>query len=81
MLGTVDPGTAPATVHPGAVHLHQGESYVVDSLDLDDGLAHLHAEDPEWTTQARTVIDITVEETEHCASHGDLQVCLRGPSR
>jgi len=75
MLGTVDPGTAPATVHPGAVHLHQGESYVVDSLDLDDGLAHLHAEDPEWTTQARTVIDITVEETEHCASHGDLQVC------
>ena len=76
MLGTVDPGTAPATVHPGAVHLHQGESYVVDSLDLDEGLAHVHAEDPEWTTQARTVIDISVEETERCASHGDLQVCL-----
>ncbi|GAA4797879.1 DEAD/DEAH box helicase [Actinomycetospora chlora] len=76
MLGTVDPGTAPATVHPGAVHLHQGESYVVDSLDLEEGLAHLHAEDPEWTTQARTVIDIGVEETERCATHGDLQVCL-----
>ncbi|GAA4875820.1 DEAD/DEAH box helicase [Actinomycetospora straminea] len=76
MLGTVDPGTAPATVHPGAVHLHQGESYVVDTLDLDDGIAHLHAEDPEWTTQARTVIDIAVLETERCATHGDLQVCL-----
>ncbi|WP_116708816.1 DEAD/DEAH box helicase [Actinomycetospora cinnamomea] len=76
MLGTVDPGTAPATIHPGAVHLHQGESYVVDSLDLDEGIAHLHAEDPEWTTQARSVIDITVEETEQCASYGDLQVCL-----
>jgi DEAD/DEAH box helicase domain-containing protein len=76
MLGTVDPGTAPATVHPGAVHLHQGESYVVDTLDLDEGLAHLHAEDPEWTTQARTVIDIGVVETERCATYGDLQVCL-----
>lgn len=76
MLGTVDPGTAPATVHPGAVHLHQGESYVVDALDLDEGLAHLHAEDPEWTTQARTVIDISVEETEQCAGYGELQVCL-----
>ena len=76
MLGTVDPGTAPATVHPGAVHLHQGESYVVDTLDLDEGLAHVHAEDPEWTTQARTVIDISVEETERCATHGELQVCL-----
>ena len=32
MLGTVDPGTAPATVHPGAVHLHRGESFVVDTL-------------------------------------------------
>jgi DEAD/DEAH box helicase domain-containing protein len=76
VLGTVDPGTAPATIHPGAVHLHQGESYVVDTLDLDEGLAHLHAEDPEWTTQARSVIDITVEETEQCATYGDLQVCL-----
>jgi len=76
MLGTVDPGTAPATIHPGAVHLHQGESYVVDTLDLDEGLAHLHAEDPEWSTQARSVIDITVEETEECDSYGDLQVCL-----
>ena len=76
VLGTVDPGTAPATIHPGAVHLHQGESYVVDTLDLDEALAHLHAEDPEWTTQARSVIDITVEETEQCATYGDLQVCL-----
>ena len=53
MLGTVDPGAAPSTVHEGAVHLHQGESYVVDSLDLDEGLAHVHAEEPEWTTQSR----------------------------
>jgi DEAD/DEAH box helicase domain-containing protein len=83
MLGTVDPGAAPSTLHEGAVHLHQGESYVVDSLDLDEGLAHVHAEEPEWTTQSRSVTDIEVVETEHSESFGavgadgpELQVCL-----
>ena len=33
LLGSVGAGQAPASVHPGAVYLHQGESYVVDSLD------------------------------------------------
>ena len=76
MLGTVDPGAAPATVHEGAVHLHQGESYVVDSLDLDRGLAMVHAESPDWTTHSRSVVDIAVVETERCAEFGDLAVCL-----
>lgn len=83
MLGTVDPGAAPSTLHEGAVHLHQGESYVVDSLDLDEGLAHVHAEEPEWTTQARSVTDIEVVRTEASESFGalgpdgaEVQVCL-----
>ncbi|HEX9336910.1 MAG TPA: DEAD/DEAH box helicase, partial [Pseudonocardiaceae bacterium] len=38
MLGTVDPGAACWQVHPGAVYLHQGVSFVVDELHLDDGL-------------------------------------------
>jgi DEAD/DEAH box helicase domain-containing protein len=32
-------------VHPGAVYLHQGTSYVVDALDLVDGCALVHAEE------------------------------------
>ncbi len=61
LLGTVDSGRAPATIHPGAVHIHQGESFVVDELDLDDGVALVHAEEPEWTTHSRedTSIEIT----------------------
>ncbi|MBT0567124.1 DEAD/DEAH box helicase [Williamsia sp. CHRR-6] len=61
LLGTVDTGRAFSTVHPGAVHLHQGRSFVVDELDLDDGLALTHPEDPDWTTSARetTSMDIT----------------------
>ncbi|HKN99101.1 MAG TPA: DEAD/DEAH box helicase, partial [Pseudonocardiaceae bacterium] len=60
LLGTVDPGAACRTVHAGAVYLHQGVSYVVDELHLDDGLALVHAEDPEWTTSPRDIVDISV---------------------
>jgi DEAD/DEAH box helicase domain-containing protein len=60
MLGTVDPGSAAWSVHPGAVHLHQGVSFVVDELDLENGLALVHAEDPDWTTSPRDVVDISV---------------------
>ncbi|MGH3905043.1 MAG: DEAD/DEAH box helicase [Pseudonocardiaceae bacterium] len=60
LLGTVDPGSACSTVHPGAVYLHRGESFVVDKLDLESGLALVHAEEPEWNTSARSTTDICV---------------------
>ena len=60
LLGSTEAGQAPATVHPGAVYLHQGESYVVDSLSLEDGVALVHAEDPGYSTYAREITHITV---------------------
>jgi DEAD/DEAH box helicase domain-containing protein len=60
VLGSTEAGQAPATVHPGAVYLHQGESYLVDSLDLDDHIAFVHAEDPGYVTHPREITDITV---------------------
>ncbi|OBG15747.1 DEAD/DEAH box helicase [Mycolicibacterium celeriflavum] len=60
MLGSTGAGQAPASVHPGAVYLHQGESYVVDSLDFEDGVAFVHADDPGYTTSAREVAHISV---------------------
>lgn len=60
LLGSTEAGRAPATVHPGAVYLHQGESYVVDSLDLERSVALVRAEDPGYSTFAREVTDITV---------------------
>jgi DEAD/DEAH box helicase domain-containing protein len=66
MLGTSDVSMAPATLHPGAVYLHRGASFVVDSLDLEpgDGLALVHAEDPDWSTSARSVVEVEVVEVE-----------------
>ncbi|GLE51542.1 helicase [Mycobacterium montefiorense] len=60
LLGSTGTGQAPASVHPGAVYLHQGDSYVVDSLDFESGMAFVHAEDPGYATFAREITDINV---------------------
>ena len=74
LIGTVDAGAAHSTVHEGAVYLHQGRSYVVDSLDLDQSVALVHADDPDWTTSARDVTDIAIVHTERTAMHGSVTV-------
>ncbi|SNS50407.1 DEAD/DEAH box helicase [Rhodococcoides kyotonense] len=76
MLGTVDAGRAPATVHPGAVHIHQGESFVVDDLNLEDGLALVHPEQPDWNTSARETTDISVTAVHSQAMLGDVTLAL-----
>jgi len=63
MLGTVDAWAAHSSVHPGAVYLHQGTSYVVDLLDLADAVALVHPEEPDWTTGARDITDIRIVST------------------
>lgn len=76
LLGTVDSVSACSTVHPGAVYLHRGESYVVDDLDLEQGVAFVHAEDPEWNTSAREVVDIEVLDTVERRVYGGVTVNL-----
>ena len=81
LLGTVDAGAAHGTAHDGAVYLHQGETYLVRSLDLDDHVATVVADDPGYSTSARDVTDIAIStEREHMpwglarVSLGDVRV-------
>jgi DEAD/DEAH box helicase domain-containing protein len=60
MLGTVDGASAPATVHSGAVHLHRGETYLVQQLDLEAGIAVVAPADPGFRTDARSTADVEV---------------------
>ncbi len=76
LLGTVDTVRALSTVHTGAVHIHQGAAYVVDDLDLDDGLALVHPEEPEWTTSPRETTEIEVVTTAHETGYGPLRLAL-----
>ena len=74
MLGTVEGAAAPASVHPGAVYLHRGESYVVDDLDLDARLALVHAAVPDWRTDARSTADVAVMRVAEHRDHGAVRV-------
>ncbi|MCW2945481.1 MAG: box helicase protein [Actinoallomurus sp.] len=76
LLGTVDEPSAHTTVHAGAVYLHQGESYVVQTLDLDDSVALVEAADPDYTTTARDVTDISILETLRSVSWGEATLCF-----
>jgi DEAD/DEAH box helicase domain-containing protein len=58
LIGTVDEPSAHRYVHDGAVYLHQGESYLVSTLDLADRVALVDACQPGYATQARDVTDI-----------------------
>lgn len=60
VLGTVDAGSAHGTAHAGAVYLHQGESYLVHDLDLDESVATVTQADVDFTTSAREITDIEI---------------------
>ena len=64
VIGTVDRSRATATVHPGAIYLHQGESFRVLELDLDAGVALVEPTTGDEYTQARRDIDIQVLEAD-----------------
>ena len=55
MLGTVDAAAADSTVHPGAVYVHQGATFVVDELHLADSVALVSRRDVDYGTWAKWV--------------------------
>ncbi|MEU5877257.1 DEAD/DEAH box helicase [Spirillospora sp. NPDC047279] len=71
LLGTVDEASAHTTVHEGAVYIHQGDSFIVQTLDLDDSVALVEAADPDYSTTARDVTDITIVEPLRTTAWGD----------
>jgi DEAD/DEAH box helicase domain-containing protein len=76
LIGTVDATAAHNTVHEGAVYLHQGRGHVVDTFDVDEAVALVHAEEPDWTTSAREVTDIEIVDTATTKQHGPLTVAF-----
>ncbi|HET8590200.1 MAG TPA: Zn-binding domain-containing protein, partial [Nakamurella sp.] len=81
MLGTEDAARACASVHPGAVYLHRGSTYLVTDLDLDEGVALVRPDRPDWTTIARSLstVEILGTDTERDLP-GGLRLCT-GPVR
>ncbi|MGW4960343.1 DEAD/DEAH box helicase [Nonomuraea sp. NPDC004186] len=64
LLGSVDEPSAHTTVHTGAVYLHQGETFLVELLDLEAGVALVSSATPDFTTFARDITDISILATQ-----------------
>ncbi|MFE6805854.1 DEAD/DEAH box helicase [Streptomyces sp. NPDC057681] len=75
LLGTVDAGSAHTTVHDGAVHLHQGRTYLVKHLDLEDSVALVEEANPTYSTTARDTTAISVLETDIEVPWGEGRLC------
>ena len=53
-IGQVDRASAPWMVHPGAIYLHEGQTYLVEELDLTRGTAQLRTTHVDYYTQPRS---------------------------
>ena len=62
LLGTVDASSSHSQAHTGAVYLHQGETYVVERLDLEEAVALVRRDEPDHSTSAREITDIRIVE-------------------
>ncbi|MGW3393593.1 DEAD/DEAH box helicase [Streptomyces hydrogenans] len=75
LLGTVDEAASHTAVHQGAVHLHQGRTYLVRKLDLEDSVALVEEAVPPYSTTARDTTSIRVLETDTEIPWGAGRLC------
>ncbi len=54
VLGTVEESRAYETLHPGAMYLHLGESYLVEELDTDARIARVKLSKSSYFTEPKT---------------------------
>ena len=76
-VGTVDAGRVFQVAHPGAVYLHQGRQYRVETLDTEHHRVILEpADDLDEYTRTREQTDLTIVASEQSASAGRGSVSL-----
>ncbi|MDP7470164.1 MAG: DUF1998 domain-containing protein, partial [Dehalococcoidia bacterium] len=60
LLETVEAAVAFLQVHPGAIYLHQGESYLVTDLDVSGRVAYVQPTDVSYYTQPHDLTDVHI---------------------
>jgi len=61
-VGEVDSASADWFVHPEAVYMHEGQTYLVDELDMEQQLAYLVPVEVDYYTQPRQESEVTLLE-------------------
>ncbi|MFC1902952.1 DEAD/DEAH box helicase [Chloroflexota bacterium] len=60
LLETIESSVAFFQVHPGAIYLHRGESYLVEELDLANHSAYVMSTSVPYYTQCKDITDLHV---------------------
>ncbi len=74
ILETIEESSAFSQVHPGAVYLHQGESYLITDLDTETRIAHAVPTDVAYYTQTMGITDIRIQQVKEQRRVGSVQV-------
>jgi len=76
LLETVDSSTVFFQVHPGAIYLHQGESYLVTELDITGRTAYAEPTDVAYYTQCKDFTDLHIVKVVREKNLGQVKVYL-----
>jgi DEAD/DEAH box helicase domain-containing protein len=76
LLETVESGIAFFFIHPGAVYLHQGETYLVTRLDLATHTAYCEPKQTNYYTQDKDITDIHILKTLRAKKTRNVKVYL-----
>ena len=76
LLETVEASVAFFQIHPGAIYLHQGESYLVTDLDLDNRTACAVPTSASYYTQTKEIEDLRIVKRTRSRSCGRVNVYL-----
>ncbi|MFA4836327.1 MAG: DEAD/DEAH box helicase [Dehalococcoidia bacterium] len=76
MLETIESATAFFEIHPGAVYLHQGESYLITELNLVSHMAYARPSDGHYYTQTKDITELKIVKASGQKSIGKIKVYL-----
>jgi len=72
-IGEVDGESAAFLVYPGAVYLHEGETYLVRELDQEEGRATAARSEVDYFTDVSVSVNVDVQEVWRSSELGDLR--------
>ncbi|MBN1188370.1 MAG: DEAD/DEAH box helicase [Dehalococcoidales bacterium] len=76
LLETIESAMAFYQVHPGAIYLHQGDTYLVSNLDLESRTAYVEPADVNYYTRTTELSDLRIVKETHRRQYGQVTVCL-----
>jgi DEAD/DEAH box helicase domain-containing protein len=76
LMETVESSVAFFQVHPGAIYLHQGESYLITKLDLTNHVAYAEPTKANYYTETKEIHDLHVLKVRASKTVGQVNVSV-----